>query len=322
MPRLSRRGWSLEGQPRAAVGGLWPDGTMQSCQGVVRTSRHELELRLSGHSAPNGEINLADLGAIARELQDLATRVGRHVAEQTGTGRSFAAVENASRLRLRSLNAGSVRLAVALGQTGVLDIDDGLEQAVADGFWEIVSGVASDERPNWTPSLVSESVVSLLNALQHAAQTVAVSLDGGAPVIIRPATASRDVWKDIERVEPTARPMTGVLKMVDIEQARFRLRDDVRNSIALHHVAEPERAAGLVGQRVTATGVPIYSTEGKFLRLEAPTIEATALPAEWTTRQYNDVAAIIAAAPGPEPAGMPGFTEEEAEAWHALMHEM
>lgn len=193
---------------------------------------------------------------------------------------------------------------------------------MADGFWEIVSGVASDERPNWTPSLVSESVVSLLNALQHAAQTVAVSLDGGPPVTIRPATASRDVWKHIERVQPTARPMTGVLKMVDIEQARFRLRDDVRNSIALHHVVEPERAAGLVGQRVTATGVPIYSTEGKFLRLEAPTIEATALPAEWMTRQYNDVAAIIAAAPGPDPAGMPGFTEEEAEAWHALMHEM
>ncbi|MEJ7704684.1 MAG: hypothetical protein WKF47_13915 [Geodermatophilaceae bacterium] len=61
---------------------------------------------------------------------------------------------------------------------------------------------------------------------------------------IRPATASRDVWRNIERVEPTARLMTGVLKMVDIEQARFRLRDDVRNSIALHHVAEPERAAG------------------------------------------------------------------------------
>lgn len=131
---------------------------------VVITSRHELELWLSGHDAPDGEINLADLGPIAASLQELATRIGRHIADQTGTGRSFAAVENAAQLRLRDLTTGSVNLVLALGQAEVLDLDDGLEAELAKRLWDVILGMAEDWRPDWTPPLVAESAVSVLNA--------------------------------------------------------------------------------------------------------------------------------------------------------------
>lgn len=282
---------------------------------VVITSRHELELRLSGHDAPDGEINLADLGPIAAALQELATRIGRHLVDQTGTGRSFAAVENAALLRLRGLGKGSVTLSVALGQAEVLDIDDGLEQETADRFWEVVIGMAEDRKPDWTPPTVAESAVTLLNALQHAATSVMLSVDRGDAVSFNPAKADLDVWRPIEAAAQEPRRMIGRLKMVDIEQGRFRLRDDVGNAILLHHVVDPDRVAGLVGQRVAATGPAVYDASGKFLRLDGPTIEANPIPQEWTIPPKTDIEALIAAARRYDPDDAVELTDQEWAAW-------
>ena len=99
--------------------------------------------------------------------------------------------------------------------------------------------------------------------------------------------------------------------MVDIEQAKFRLRDDVGNSILLHHVVDPGRVAGLVGQRVTATGPPVYDSSGKFLRLDGPTIEANPISREWTTPQRTDIDALIASARSYDPGSAVELTDLE-----------
>lgn len=288
-------------------------------EGVVITSRHELELRLYGHDAPDGEINLADLGPIAASLQELATRIGRHLADQTGSGRSLAAVEAAAQLRLRALGKGSVTLPVALGRADVLDIDDGLEEELADRLWDVVVGMAEDRRPDWTPPLVAESAVSVLNALQHASTEARFSRTNEKFVVIRAAAADRSVWRETEQAEPTPRRMIGRLKMVDIEQARFRLRDDVGNSILLHHVVEPDRVAALVGQRVAATGPAVYDASGKFLRLDGPTIEAHPIPPEWTIPKRTDIDALIASARTFDPADAVELTDQEFDDFTAAI---
>ncbi len=87
---------------------------------------NDLEPRLSGLPTPDGEIALLELTAIATPPQELATRVGRSVADQTGAGPSLAAVEDATRLRLVALCEGSTRLVVGYGASAVLPVGDGL----------------------------------------------------------------------------------------------------------------------------------------------------------------------------------------------------
>jgi hypothetical protein len=193
----------------------------------------------------------------------------------------------------------------------VLPIDDGLEQAVHDSFWEMVAALGSDQPPAWAPALVKESALAVLEAFDHAAGHVRVTSPDRAPIEIVPRRADRAVWST--RGVPADRTveLVGRLEAVDLRSTRFRLRDAAGNAIALHHVVDAERAAALVGQRALATGEAIVGDAGQVVGVEAPTLVAAPLPESWTTPVDADYEAIIGAAPGPDPDGGVEFTDEE-----------
>ena len=271
---------------------------------------NDLELRLSGLPTPDGEIALADLVAITGPLQELALRVGRLAAEEERPGRSHAAVENVTRLRLTGVAEGSTRLTIAYGQPGVLPIDDGLEQRTADLFWDVVSALGSGRKPDWTTPLIDESAVRLLDALSRADE-VALVRGAGRPMTFRPTAVDRAPWtRSGDRVADTEVTMVGLLEAVDLASGRFRLRDDVGNRIPLQRVVDPHGAAKLVDQKVSATGHPIRGAMGEFRGLDSAALEPFVLPQEWTADARPDWRAVLSR-PGPDPDGGAEMTDEE-----------
>lgn len=263
---------------------------------------NDLELRLSGLPTPDGEIALADLVAITGPLQELALRIGRYAADEERPGRSHAAVENVTRLRLTAVAEGSTRLRIAYGQADVLPLDDGLEQRTADLFWEVVSALGSGRKPDWTTPLIDESAVKLLDGLSRADE---VGLARGAEqaVTFRPAFVDRAAWtRSSDRLVDSELTMVGLLEAVDLASGRFRLRDDVGNRIPLQRVVDPHGAAKLVDQQVSATGHAIRDAAGQFRGLESARLEPFTLPEEWTARSRTDWEAVMSR-PGPDPEG-------------------
>lgn len=277
---------------------------------------NDLEFRLSGMPTPDGEISLADLTAIAAPLQELATRVGRYVAEQSGPGRSLAAVEKVTRLRLTGLAAGSTRLLVGYGQTDVLPIDDGLEQRIADDFWEVVSGLGSETKPYWTTRRIDESALRLLDGLSRARE-VRISRGHHTDVTFRPETVDRTVWMTSEQLLLQEATMVGRLEALDLSSGRFRLRDDVGNTIPLVHVRDPHAAAAFVDRRVAATGREIRGLRGEFKGLESPTVELFVVPSTGSGASIDWQE--ILSRPGPDPDGGADLTDEEFAALLAAM---
>jgi hypothetical protein len=243
---------------------------------------NDIELRLTGTGVPDGEIGLGDLAAIASSLQELALRIGRHLTGQQGPGRTRDAFERVTRLRLRGLEAGSSRLAIAYGEPDVLPVDVGAERDTARLFWEVVAGIGSGHRPTWVPAPVSRSALALIEALDRAATTVEVHRADGAHLRIRPASVRRDVWVTSDTTvtdEETA--VTGRLEAVDLKAPKFRIRDDVGNGIDLDEVADAETAAPLVGRRTRATGSGLLGARGQLKSLAGAVVEPDPLPATW-----------------------------------------
>jgi hypothetical protein len=272
-----------------------------------------ITLRLTGTGVPEGEIALGDLAAIAHSLQELATRVGRHLAGQQGPGRTSDAFERVTRMRLRGLEVGSSRLAIAYGELDVRPVDVGAERDTARLFWEVIAGIGSGHRPTWVPVPVSRSALALIEALGRAATTVEVHRADGAHLRMRPASVRRDVWVTSETTvtdEETA--VTGRLEAVDLKARRFRIRDDVGNSIDLDEVADAEAAAPLVGRRTRATGSGVLGARGQLKSLTGAVVEPDPLPATWVPGQSSDLTDVLMT-PGPDPDGVEGLTSQDVE---------
>lgn len=281
---------------------------MPKPQEVSTVESNDLELRLSGLPTPDGEIALSDLAPIAAALQELATRIGRYAADQQGPGRSYAAVESATRLRLKGVAAGSTRLLVGYGQTDVLPIDNGLEQPTADLLWQVVEALASAGRPDWTTAGIDESAVRLLDGLGRA-EEVAIRRRDGASVRFKPASVNRAAWVPAERVTDTEVAMIGRLEALDLDSGRFRLRDAVGNKIPLLHVRDPHGAAAFVDRRVTAVGREIRGPGGEFKGLESPVVELFVVQAAWSSASF-DWQEVLSRS-GPDPDGGADVTDEE-----------
>ncbi|MCL2423021.1 MAG: hypothetical protein FWD11_03860, partial [Micrococcales bacterium] len=143
---------------------------------------------------PDGEIAVAELGALCVRLQDLSTKVSRWAADIVGAGRGPKTVEAAALLTLSSIGSGSTVLEIRAGVPDQLDFDTPFEAEVGSQFWGIVNALGADTPPADAPTPVRESVVSLLDVLQRTAPLVEVSRDDGARVEFRPAERDRSVW--------------------------------------------------------------------------------------------------------------------------------
>lgn len=282
--------------------------------------QHDLILRLTGTDVPSGQIDLESLAAIASSLQELATRVGRLVIGQEGPGRTAGVAARVVRLRLAGLSEGSTLLTIPFGEGDVLPMDAGIGTEIAEKFWEILTGIEHAERPGWTTPLVSQAAVHVLDALARAASQVSISRADGRSASWQRDSVSRDPWLGPGPVVgETSITVSGRLEMVDLRRAQFRLRDDVGNAITLVDVANPEEAGPLVGERAVAMGLPVCDSTGRLQSMEAATVSAAPIPPEWTVPRRTDLEALVAAVPGPDPAGIAGVTDHDVTALLSLL---
>lgn len=281
--------------------------------------RNDLDMVLRGTGDPDGQIALGDIAAIAHSLQELTTRIGRWAAGQRGAGRTRGSAERATRLLLTGIEPGSTRLQLALGEGDVLPLEGGFEGQVSSRLWEVLDGVAAGRRQTWIEPLVAESVRDLVDALRGTAREVEFARDGST-VTFQPDRVDREIWSEpLSSAGGEVMTLVGRLVAVDLLARRFRLRDDVGNSIKLEPVSDVETAGPLVGRRVAATGTAVRDPLGDVRQLaDAAVIEAP-LPREWTRRTASDWEAIVAAHPGPDPAGVEGFDDEEVDEFVALI---
>lgn len=284
------------------------------------TDKYDLNLRLSGTSSPSGEITLEALSKIAGGLQDLGTRVTRYVIGQHGPGRTPDTAAKMSTLRLRGISAGSTNLAVAFGEPDTLDIDTSLETEIADRYWEIVEGIGSSARPTWVTDLIAESALHLYDAFKESAQSIEVTRADGRIARWTTAAAARDPWQSTKTAGEQTVTVSGVLEKVDLHDHKFRIRDDAGNAITLHDVQDADHVGRLVGQRTAATGLPIAGAGSRSVALSSVSILAAPTPAEWTPGEYADIEAIFAGAPGPDPAGVNGLTDDDLDAFLVVLN--
>jgi len=284
-----------------------------------------MEIRLIDSSAPAGEIDLTDLARIGGQLQELATRVSRWVAEIDGPGRGPRPVERAAQLRLVAVRGGSTVLTINAGPPDTLDFDTEFEEMVDEHLWAVLDGIQHDTPPAGTPSGVKQSALGLLDALREAAPRV--ELSGAArreTVRFAPAARNRDVWADTApKSGPEEVSVSGRLEMIDSRSRRLRIVDDLGNRIALDDVADPIATAALLGARALVQGLPTRDQRGRLTTISAPTISAQEVPAGWdpsevTEQGWRPPGHHV----GPDPRGVVEIDDNEFDAFMAVVRSL
>jgi len=260
---------------------------------------HELELRLIGAAAPDGEVRLNDLAELAAGLQELSLRVGRELHRRAGPGRTHQTVEALTEMRLSGLSKGSTRLHLARGGEDELDLDLVQAREIDTKFWEVVEGVRTNERPEWVTDLIAESAGKLVMALKSSAPQVELVRGDNPPMRLETQTLRKEVWlatPDDRAAEEVV--VTGILEAVDLRSGRFRIRDDVGTRIALDDVVDRDSVAPLINHRVRAVGVGVLGPEGQLKAVTEPSIEQESLPDSWSKFATGDWSAELSK-PGP-----------------------
>lgn len=278
------------------------------------TDQNNLTFRLEGTSVPSGEIGLDTLARFGQALQELATRVARHVVGQHGPGRTVAAAATIVDLRLTGLSKGSTKLDVAFGDPEVLGFDVGIEREIADRFWEVVVAVPAASPPPWTTALIAESTVRLIDALSGAADQTEIARADGRRVTWATATLARDPWRQPQPAPQAGSiTVTGRLEKVDLSDRRFRIRDDVGNKIALEGVVDADEVGHLVGQRTTATGAPVHGRDGRLQAVHGAVLHPAPPRASWHPNAVSSLEDMLATTPGPDPGGIADVTEQDID---------
>jgi hypothetical protein len=276
-----------------------------------------ITFRLLGTTLPDGEITFAALGVFVDAFQELSTRVGRHLAGQAGPGRTAAAAERATRLRLRALGPGSTRLVVAVGEDQSLSPGDDLEDQAVTLLWDLFEALGGGQPPAWVNPLVARSAIRVVDALEAASASCEIS-SGSRPrrmVRVAPAAVDRRVW-NISPPTAVAVPETyvsGILDLVDLRSRRFRIRDDVGNDIAVEDVGNAGEASRLVGSRVTAVGEGVLGRRGQVVKLMAAHVSDGSFQDIWRIPEHATDHLDLTLSPPPD--GIDGLTDEEIAAF-------
>lgn len=260
----------------------------------------DITFRLIGTNVRDGEIAVSDLSELMTALQELSLRIGRDLANKASAGRTNRSVEEFSQLRLRGIAAGSTTLSLNKGAFDTLDLEVGEEEQLNARFWEIISAIGEDRRPDWATDLIAESAGKFVVAIQRTAQRAELSEPDGSTVEIRSKSVRAETWAT-ERQRPAgAQTVSGRLEKADLHSHAFRVRDDVGHVVELHRVDDDETAARLIGRWVIAHGTGMVSSSGA-LTLDGVTIEKASDPAaSCADLDVVGVEEILASAPGPQ----------------------
>lgn len=276
----------------------------------------DIELRLIGSLAPDGEIVVKDLAALTTSLQELMTRICREVISTPGPGRTKRFMEEVAQLRLRGVEAGSTVLVFSKGPTDKLDVALPEQQVADDRFWEIVKAIAEDQRPDWVTDLISESAGKLVEALHAAAPRAVLRGPARGDVGIDTAHIHAETWTSKRVRTDTVMTAMGRLEKVDLRSHEFRVRDDVGHAVDLKHVEDDLSVAPFVGQWVVARGAGVLLSSGRLVALDHAVIEVVTDPvASLPEPVGTDLQTILASAPGPDPDGGVDVSDEEFDAF-------
>lgn len=292
---------------------------------------HDFELRLTHLKADvlSGEIRFVDLAGIAAALQELNTRITRLVSGQDGPGRTAETAARVAQLRLTGIGHGSTRLHVGYGEANVLNDPafSSMEDEAADKFWQIVAGIQAGVRPDWTTPPVANSALDVLSAFAKTSGGAVLTRADDRQIRFETFSVAKEPWQEIaNQLGDEVTTVAGTLYNVDIEARRFRIRDDVGNSIPLEDVQNPDVASELLGKRTVAVGLPLHgqTTGGNMTTraLTAVTVSRAEVPSAWLPDDA-DLATVLAQAAlgqGPDPEGIRGITDSDVDDFLALIN--
>lgn len=277
------------------------------------------EFRLIGADWPDGQIDADQLVAIVSSLQELVTRLGRVEVDAEPLGRPPKKVARVAKLRI-GLAPGSTRILVERSVVeGALDFDLAEEQGVDERFQQIVESIARDERPAWVSDSIAESAADLTAALQKAAPVVEFKASGVTRAEFETLNTHRETWRAAPKPDDETVTVVGRLEAVDLKTHHLRVRDDVGNAFALPKVSSTEKVKHLIGSYVRVVGQADRDIRGRLSGVHYAEITATET---WDDARVGEVVPLeqlLASAPGPSRGGIPGLTDDEADAfWEAI----
>lgn len=283
----------------------------------------DIEFRLIDGPAPGGEIRALDLARISGALHEIGIRFGRDRAAQRRPGRSSRPVEELCEVRLAGLRDGSTRLTYAVGPPEALPLDLEDTRWLSGELDRVLSGLATDTRPDEVPDLVADSVADLAQALKVAARRVDLSVGELSKASFDTSAINPDTWKSPTRRQKDERvAFVGQLEKVDLHVGAFRVRDSVGHTLDLDPPDDPMSWARLIGQWVRASGIAVVNREGELVGLAAAHLEPHELPEGVVlgAPPNRSLEEILASAPGPDPniVGIDLSDEEWDEFMRAL----
>jgi hypothetical protein len=278
--------------------------------GVAHMTR-DVEIRLIGHPTADGQMLAADAVSLITAFKDITYRLTRSVAERPGLGQADSVLEKLATVRV-ALQAGSTRVIFASGDETALV--DPLAEQVDEAFRSIVDGMNSNERPSVLSDTVADGVDSLISALTKAAPQVELKVPGHQPRLLTMARVSRVPWQRRLAEAAHSAVLHGVLEMVDLRTARFRVRDAAGNGIELIDVMDARTTASMVGESVRVEGTLVPGQRGSRHRMTDPRITlAKATAPRFGLAPTPSVSELIAqakSAPVPPPLNL---TDEELD---------
>lgn len=279
------------------------------------------ELHLQGMEEPPGLIDADHLVDIVQSLQAVATRLGRIETESARKGRPSKNLDRVAGLRI-GLEKGSTTIVAERDlPKGALDLDLPDEEAVDRRFAELIESVGADRRPDWVTDSLASTADYLVAALQRTAPKVELKVDGVSKLTFETQAIHRETWKPLSPVQPDeAVQFTGLLFAVNLNTHRLQVQDDVGHQVALPKVANDTAVRHLLGSYVTVTGTPELDAHGglsgirdaEIARMEDPLTD-TGIPLAMSVQD------ILASSPGPQPGGLAGLTDAEADAFFEAM---
>ncbi|WP_415972522.1 hypothetical protein [Rhodococcus sp. 077-4] len=281
----------------------------------------QFEFRLSGSDAPEGELDADDLIALVQSLKSVAMNIGRSETDADPLGRAPARVHRVANLVV-GLAPGSTRLLVRRAGAGpdALDFDLADEEAFDAKFAQLVESIGLDHRPDWVSDSLSHAAGELASALRRAAPEVEFKAGGLTRQAFTTTALRPETWEVATSLSIELSTFVGRLYSANLHTHRFQVEDDVGNQVALPDVADDSELGPLLGRHVTVTGTPEVGADGQLKRLLNSRIAA--LPESVAETGVSDAVPlgdILADAPGIEPGGIDGVSNDEADAFFAAL---
>lgn len=276
----------------------------------------QFDVRLSGHGAPDGELDADDLVALVESLREVASKIGRVETRAHPAGRPPSRTRRVARLMV-GLAAGSTTVRVhRAGLPGALDFELAEERMFDETFAGLVDGIARNHRPAWVGDPLALATAHLVSALRQAAPRVEFAVDRVSRGAVETASLHRDLWQVPLRAGPEEVSVVGRLYSANLHSHRFRLEDAVGTRIVLPSVVDDSAAARLLDALVVAVGVPEYDADGGIAAIRNATISPAAdVSVTGLVPSGVPIEEILASAPGPGLEHALDLTDEEFDSF-------